>query len=774
VDARPTFGSLLKRYRRAAHLTQEGLAERAGYSSHYVSMLERGVRSAQPLTVDVLADALSLPKVERAALHAAAEFHAPAVQTFNDWPAPSPTLLGREEEMARILMMLVNGDIRLLTLTGPGGVGKTALARRAAATLTPDFRDGAAFVDLSTVALEDVIPAIARRFALRAMGSTTLDQRLKSFLEQREVLLVLDGFERVVEAGAQLAELLASCSSVKALVTSRTPLRVRAETEFQVQPLAMPSDPRVASMLKSPAVALFLQKARQAKPEIALDEARLRLVAEICRRLDGLPLAIELAAARVSHLPLATLHDRLENRLQMLTGGSRDLPPRQQRMRDTIGWSYDLLAPSNQILFRRLSVFAGSCSLEAAEEVCGPHASQFLDGLRSLVESSLLVPVLDTSHEPRYRLLDTVREYAAEQLAVSGESAAMQVRHSSYFVRLGEEAEATLQDENQQAWYPLLEREHDNLRTALQWLVDTGDAEATLRLAGSIWRFWQRHGDIREGRQWLESALSVAGTVPAGVRGKAIWGASWLAYHQGDYTRTRDLSNQYLALAREQGDALSERNALTGLGMAAIGEGRYDEALQRLQAALDASLSLGNTWHRATSSLNLGSASMLAGDFAAASALFEKALTMYQERGDEVFAARTRQHLGYVALLQDNFAEALDSFTESLRALVKLEEKIGIADGLEAAAALHAATGNAVHAIQLVQAAAVLRESIGLVPLPYLQALWQPLIDNAESLLPETDRASARQAGRAMSFEDAVDSALPVHTLTAQSSREPR
>jgi predicted ATPase/DNA-binding XRE family transcriptional regulator len=747
MEAESSFGGELRRHRRAAGLTQEALAERAGCSWHYVSMLERGVRVPHPATVNLLADALALDAGDRAALHAM--MTAPHAAVSGRWPSPpTGTLVGRDEDVVQIVGLLRDRRVRLLTLIGPGGVGKTVLAQRVAAVLAAAFRHGVAVVDLTPERDADgVVRAIARAVGVRDSDRRPLAERLRLALAERETLLVLDGCERAAEAAATVGDLVAACPRLAVLATSRVRLALSQEHEFRVSPLAPPH-----------AAALFVERARRVQPDLRLDDDSAAIVADVCRQLDGLPLAIELAAARVTHLPLAAIEDRLRRRLDLLSGGRRDLPIRQQRMRDAIAWSDDLLEPSARSFLRQLSIFAGSWSLEAAEAVANP-AHEVLDGLRVLVESSLVI-AMDAAGEPRYRMLDTIHDYAAEQLAASGEEAVLQNRHAAYFVRLAELAEPALQDRNQERWRRRLEQDHDNLRAALAWLFNSGRVEDGLRLAGAIWRFWQLRGDVREGRRWLEEGLSRATPVAASVRAKALWGASWLAHYQGDYQRTITLSEEHLALARAAADALGIRNALTGLGMAAVAEGRSGEAVRLLQDALAACLPLGESWHRATSLLNLGIAALLAGDLVRAAGLFDDALTRYQQRGDAVFAARTRQHLGYVKLHQGDPAGAERGFVDSLRAFVDLDEKPGIADGLEAMAAVRAELGAPLAAGQLLGAAETVRLALGLTAHGYLRPLWEPSVSVAAARLGAEAWDVATRTGRAWSLEQAVERAV--------------
>jgi predicted ATPase/tRNA A-37 threonylcarbamoyl transferase component Bud32 len=591
-------------------------------------------------------------------------------------PIQLTPFIGREQEVAAAGHLLRREEVRLLTLTGPGGIGKTRLSLQMAAELSESFAGGVFFVDLAPLrnpAL--VLSTIAQTLSIQEAAGQSLLERLKEGLRQKQLLLLLDNFEQVLSAAVQVADLLAACPRLKVLVTSRERLHVRVEHEFAVPPLALP-DLRhladLAALSRAEAVALFLERAQATKPDFQLTPANARAIAEICTRLDGLPLAIELAAARIKFLPPSALLARLGQRLQVLTSGARDMPARHQTLRHTIAWSYDLLDTQEQRLFRRLAVFVGGCTLEAVEAVStavGDTDANVLEGMASLLDKSLLQQTEQDSGEPRFAMLETIREYGLETLTSGGEVEATREAHAVYYLALAEQAEPQLNGPQQISWFERLEREHDNLRAALSWFLEPGadrqSSELGLRLSGALSRFWEISGYASEGRRWLDRALDESHGVRSALRAKALMGAGQLATMQDDFDQAEALCGEGLTLYRELGDRRGSATALSSLGLAAMMRSNYAAARALLEEALALFREVGDTGGRASALHHLASVLFYQGEYARAQALLEESLVLSRVVGDVQSHAASLMLLGWVLLFQGDLARAHPCLEES-------------------------------------------------------------------------------------------------------------
>jgi predicted ATPase/DNA-binding XRE family transcriptional regulator len=728
------FGTRLRRLREAAGLTQEELALRSGVSAKAISTLERGERKRPyPHTIRSLADALDLSENERAALFVAVPKRAsvdapvgPALATESNLPIPSTSLLGRKRELAKIKTFLQ--EARLLTLTGTGGVGKTRLAIEATRDATRLFPDGAVFVTLASLSeFTFVLPTVAQSLGLREAGG----EILRGYLRDKQLLLVLDNFEHVLEAAPEVAALIETCPKLSVLVTSRAPLRVRGEQEYPVQPLALPTStisPTVEEVVGSPSGRLFAERAREASPAFELTLHNAAAVAAICWRLAGLPLALELAAARVKFLDPATLLSRLDQALSAV--GARDLPQRQRTMWATLDWSHELLSEEERVLFRRLSVFIGGFSLEAAEAVGASgriFAKNVLEILGHLVEQSLVVAQPDQKGSGvRYGMLEPVMQYALEKLQESREAEETKRRHFAYFLGLAEEAEqiyglltgTKLTGAEGEAWMDRLEREHDNLRTALGWAKERGEVEAGLRLVGALGWFWWTRGYFVEGHNWAEHFLEkpVRGDLRAmdGARAKALLGAGMLSYGRGDLLRSLGLLEEGLATYRRLGDQAGTAAILAELGKVVRAQGDDDRAQELSKEGLHLSRLLGDNRSAAISLLTQGHLARHRGDLARAAELFGEALALWKKLEDRRGVAYSLCNLGVAALERGEAGYALELHEESLRLYEALQDKPGRAYALINLGDVARSLGEEGRAVSLYEEALALHKELGI------------------------------------------------------------
>ncbi len=616
----------------------------------------------------------------------------PVVGRLNKPPAPLPvpltSLIGRECEIAAACTLLAHPEVRLLTLTGTAGVGKTCLALAISTRMQEQFPEGVYFVSLAPMTNANlVLLTLAQALGLQATSTVPPLEHLKAALRERHLLVLLDNFEQVVEAAPHLVELLAACPRLKLLVTSRERLHVRGEHTFAVEPLALPDArnlPEKEALERYGAIALFLERAREVQPTFQLSAEEAPLVAEICRRLEGLPLAIELAAARLSLLPLRSLLERLAHPLQLLTGGARDLPARQHTLRDAITWSYDLLSQEEQRLFRLLAVFVGGFDLAAAEALYrtgGAHPS-VLDMLTSLLDKHLLYRSKQSNDVSRLLMHEMIREYGLEALTAHGELAMARQMHALYYLGLAEEVEPHLESTEQLVWLARLEREHANLRSALGWLLEQHDYEMALRLSGALFRFWEAHGYLSEGRYFLERALASSQNVVPCVRAKALTAAGLLALQQGDFERGAILGREAVALHPELGDSRHVALAHLLLGHIAWASGDFAtacshaEAGQAVARAVDATASLA--WL-----LDLqGLAALDQGEDDRAQALLEEGLLLHRKAGDWRGVMDALFYVGRLSFLRGKMDRAHACNEEYLTLSREMGFRTGIANGL--------------------------------------------------------------------------------------------
>jgi len=724
----------------------------------------------------------------------------------NNLPTQLSSFIGRERAMAELKSLL--STTRFLTLTGAGGSGKTRLALQVATTLLAEFEHGVWWVELASLADPVLVPQqVASSLGLSEQPGRSLMDTLSDTLQTRKLLLVLDNCEHLIAACAHLVEtLLHSCADLLILATSREAFNIPGETIWLVPSLGVPDAyhlPPIEGLVKYESVQLFIERATSVLPAFRLTQENAQALVQVCHRLDGLPLAIELAAARVKVLSVEQIATRLDHSYRLLAGGSRTALPRQQTLQATIEWSYHLLPEKERILFRRLSVFLGSFALEAAEAVCtgnGLEQDEVFDLLSHLVDKSL-VAVTQRSGEARYRLLETIRQYAQEKLPEFGEAAHMRRTHRDWYAHLAGQAKAETLEARQGSWFERLEAEHENLRVALGWSLDQQEAETAARIGAGIFRFWLLRGYISEGRLWMERALSGFSEQNA-VRAQALNVAVVLTIQQDDYTRAKMLAEESLELCRELGDRRETGYALNTLGWLAHTEGNYAGAVTFLEESLALFRELGQKHDIALVLSSLGLTVLYLGEDERAAALCEESLALSRERGDpssiasvltnlgmitlargdveqakelceESLARRktlvdkggcahTLTILGRIALIQGDAERATACYQESLTLRLETGEKEGIATALEGLAAVTGMQGQPVRAVRLSGAASSLRTLLGAPLTPIDRSSYEQTVAAVRALLDEPTFTAAWTEGQAMPLEEAIAEAAQV------------
>ena len=681
-------------------------------------------------------------------------------------PQPPTPMIGRQAELEAVSNLLERPEVRLVTLHGPGGIGKTRMAIEVAHHLHQIFSDGVCFVSLAT--LNDhrlIIPTIAKEIGLLETSAQTLQASLEEYLRERKFLLVLDNFEQVTQAAEVVSGLLARSSNLKILVTSRAVLHLSGEYQFAIPPLTLPDQDQLRSiqagdysgLSQFSALDLFVQNAQRIRPGFEITPENLIAIAEICRYLDGLPLAIELAAARIKLFTPQAMQARLEKSLQWLTSGARDLPTRQQTLRTTIEWSYSLLEEEEQILFRRLSIFVGGCRLEAMESICIAGGDlDLLDLLASLVDKSLVQQEDDFDGELRFSMLLTIREYAQELLEASPEAEDLRQRHANYYLHLVEEADPELRGPNQQVWFRTLEHEYDNIRAVVRRSLARGQVERVARIAWSLWYFWWNQGYFAESTLWIETVLEKVADLPLILRGRAIYIRGFLHYLQGHYQETLPFRDNLLELFQQAGDKWGEALIYSAFGLVFMHLNKLEEAQQSLEQGLALYKELGDKWGIAFATTTLGQLRVAKGDPEGAILQLADGVALYWEAGDKIAIIFAQYYLAMTLLLQNDSEWAKSLLKSGLSLAVELNQKYYLANCLEGLAGVAAVNGQAEHAARLWGATQAIREASGNRSSPTERELYEPLMAQARAQLPEATFDDLVEAGKTLPISAAI------------------
>ena len=778
-----SFGYWLKLKRKALDLTREALADRVGCSVSTIRKLEDEERHPSAQIAELLAEIFKIPPTERTAFlqFARGDWRsAPSLgdekapwrvstpaqpqQPRSNLPATFTSLIGRDKDIAAVQDYLTDPDIRLITLIGAPGIGKTRLSIASAREAQSHFPDGVFFVALASLNQPSLIPsAISQTLEYIEKNNQSPEEHLIEGIAKKRMLLVLDNSEHLIEDVARFASsLLSACSRLKILITSREALGLPGEWLYSVPALGIPKDVfnvDMEAIAEYPALVLFAERARAARSDFALTVENIRVVVSICSQLDGLPLAIELIAARVKTLSIDQIAARLDDRFALLTSGSRFVPSRQQTLRATLDWSYELLTETERELFLQLSVFVGGFTLDALESVAQLDSDQsILDALSRLVDKSLLL--VEQQDQPRYRFLEPIRQYARDKLSETGESNLIQDRHLKYYLRVAEEAEPYLFGAGQQGWKNRLELDHDNLRVALACSLEGDQIEAGLKLAGALAWFWHSQGHLSEGDLWLEKILASDIGTPGKERAKALRAASILSTGRGDYIRARALAESSIKLYREIGDNRGAGLVLADLGASFHWDGKEAEAIVSLEESLLLLRATDERWGIAYALCWLGDTWFRMGNSERAAASWEESLRLTQELGDSYLMAWSLGGLADVARLGADYQRAIGMFKESLSLYQMSGSKIGPPFSMEALALVAVALGDAKRAARLWGAASAWREAINEPLPPSYQRDYAASITQVRSLLGEEVYTSTWLEGHAMSPEQAISLAL--------------